>query len=44
MSAATITNAAAVKQYLLTYPILLKQAVHKLKKAYLMEKEATNKK
>ena len=42
-SAATITTAAAVKQYLLTYPILSKQAVHELKKACLKEKEATNK-
>ena len=41
--AATTTTAAALKQYQLTYPTLSKQTAHELKKAYLKEKEVTNK-
>ena len=41
--AATTTTAAAVKRYQLTYPTLSKQTVHEFKKAYLKEKEVTNK-
>ena len=41
--AATTTTAATVKWYQLTYPTLSKQAFHEFKKAYLKEKEPTNK-
>ena len=41
--AATLTTAAAVKRYQLTYHTVSKQTVHKFTKAYLKEKEATNK-
>ena len=41
--AATTTTTAAVKRYQLTYRTLSKQTIHEFKKAYLKEKEATNK-
>ena len=41
--AATTTTAVAVKRYQLTYPTFSRQTVHEFKKAYLKEKEVTNK-
>ena len=41
--AVATTTAVAVKRYQLTYRTLSKQTIHGFKKAYLKEKEATNK-
>ena len=41
--AAIITTAATVKRHRLTYRTLSMRTIHEFKKAYLKEKEATNK-